>query len=319
MTTPKVSIIVPVYNAEKYLSECLDAIFNQSLKDIEVIIVNDGSTDTSWQIVQEYTKKHKNSIALNQKNMGVKKARINGYKQARGKYIAWVDNDDIVSKNMLEQMYVEAEKDDSDIVICDYNFYPKSVSTKQKWFKEYEGMVDWHFVSHNTLLWNKLFRREFIDNISFATLMGRLGEASFLLPLLLAESISTINTPLYSYRVGQGGQSSMSNMRWYKENYELSREREVVLRELNLHSQWEDYARYLTSFSLVQLLIVSAFNNNRLEYRQYRRKIHDTKGLKNKLFKKVIIEEYGLLKYIAFRYIAPYSFLATKIAARKVA
>ena len=60
MTTPKVSIIVPVYNAEKYLSECLDAIFNQSLKDIEVIIVNDGSTDTSWQIVQEYTKKHKN-------------------------------------------------------------------------------------------------------------------------------------------------------------------------------------------------------------------------------------------------------------------
>ncbi len=315
---PEISIIVPVFNAEKYLAECLDSILNQSFKDVEVIIVNDGSTDSSWRIIQEYAKKDKRIVTINQKNMGVKEARINGYKVARGEYVSWIDNDDITSKKMYDLMHRKAVSVNADIVICNYDFYPKNISTKQKWFKSYRGRIDWRFVSHNTLLWNKLFRKDFTDKINFVGYMSQLGEASFILPLLLTNSVATIDIPLHKYRVGHGSQSNMQNIAWYEENYRLSLKREKILEELDLKNQWGSYAGYLTTFSLMQLLIVFAYNDNKKEYAKYRQKIRESRGIKKELFREVVIKEYGTLKYLVFRYITPNSFHLTKLASRRV-
>ena len=90
----KVSIIVPVYNVEKYLRKCLDSLVNQTLKDIEIICINDGTKDNSVEIIDEYVKKYSNVLLINQENQGLGMARNNAMKYAKGDYIAFVDSDD---------------------------------------------------------------------------------------------------------------------------------------------------------------------------------------------------------------------------------
>lgn len=116
-----VSIIVPVYNVEKYIEQCLQSIFNQSYKNIEVIIVNDGSTDNSKSIIKKFCNKYKNIIYIEQKNQGLSMARNRGLKEAKGNYIAFVDSDDYIDRNYIQDMYNEAIEKDSDIVICGYS------------------------------------------------------------------------------------------------------------------------------------------------------------------------------------------------------
>ena len=115
----KVSVIVPVYNVEKYLGKCLDSLVNQTLKEIEIIVVNDGSPDNSQKIIDKYAKKYKNIKAYKKENGGLSDARNYGIKKANGKYIAFVDSDDYVSVNMMEVMYNKAISDNLDIVVCD--------------------------------------------------------------------------------------------------------------------------------------------------------------------------------------------------------
>ena len=118
-TVSKVSVIVPVYNTENYLSKCLDSLINQTFKDFEVIIVNDGSTDNSQEIIDKYTKKCSNFKGYIKENGGLSDARNYGIKKATGDYIALVDSDDYVDKSFLEKMHGKAINDNLDIVVCD--------------------------------------------------------------------------------------------------------------------------------------------------------------------------------------------------------
>ena len=108
----KVSVIVPVYNVEKYLSNCLDTLVNQTLKDIEIIVVNDGATDSSPEIIEEYAAKYTNIIALNKPNGGLSDARNYGLPYAKGEYIGYVDSDDYVDYDMYERLYNKAKEAD---------------------------------------------------------------------------------------------------------------------------------------------------------------------------------------------------------------
>ena len=115
----KVSIIVPIYNVEKYLSKCLDSLVNQTLADIEIIIVNDGSPDNSYKIVKDYLKKYPDKIKYYEKsNGGQGSARNLGLTKATGEYVGYVDSDDYVNLTMYEKMYQKAKKTDADIVMC---------------------------------------------------------------------------------------------------------------------------------------------------------------------------------------------------------
>ena len=116
----KVSIVVPVYNVEKYLNRCLNSLVNQDYKNIEIIIVNDGSPDNSQMIIDKYKKEYSNVIkAFKKKNEGLSEARNFGLKKATGDYIAFIDSDDYVETNMISEMIKCASKNNSDIVVCD--------------------------------------------------------------------------------------------------------------------------------------------------------------------------------------------------------
>ena len=132
----KLSVIVPVYNVEKYIERCLKSLVNQTLKDIEIIIVNDESTDRSTDIVEKYIKSNSSKFKyLEKKNGGLSSARNYGLEYATGEYIAFLDSDDYIELNMYEEMYKLAKKDDADIVECDFIWewdYGKKVFDKRR-------------------------------------------------------------------------------------------------------------------------------------------------------------------------------------------
>lgn len=115
----KVSVIVPVYNVEKYIGKCLDSLVGQTLKDMEIIVVNDGSMDGSQDIIDVYVEKYDNIVSVRKENGGLSDARNYGLKFAKGQYIAFVDSDDHVELSMFEEMYEKAVTEDVDIVVCD--------------------------------------------------------------------------------------------------------------------------------------------------------------------------------------------------------
>ena len=114
----KVSIIVPVYNAQKYLSQCLDSLLNQTLKETEIICVDDGSADDSVDIINQYSSKDRRVKLIRQKNSYAGVARNNGLKQAAGEYVVFVDADDFFERDMLRSMYAQAKKDNAEICLC---------------------------------------------------------------------------------------------------------------------------------------------------------------------------------------------------------
>lgn len=117
-----VSIVIPVYNAEKYLVKCLDSIINQTLKNTEIIIIDDGSTDGSSAICKEYADRDSRIIYYKKENEGLAAARQDGIERASGGYIGFVDSDDWIEPDMYERMYSEAVKEDADIVFCNCYF-----------------------------------------------------------------------------------------------------------------------------------------------------------------------------------------------------
>lgn len=160
---PKVSVIVPVYNVEKYLNKCIDSLINQSLKDIEIIIVNDSSPDNCQAIIDTYQKNYPNLIkSFIKENGGQGSARNYGLDYASGEYISFVDSDDWLDLDMLEKMYNLAIKDNSDIVICDMMDYYEDGSKKFFNCTQYDSVYK---VTPSAC--NKIFKREIINNIRF--------------------------------------------------------------------------------------------------------------------------------------------------------
>jgi len=167
----KVSVIVPVYNVEAYLEKCLDSLVNQTLKDIEIIVVNDGSPDNSKEIINKYAKKYKQIKAYDKENGGLSDARNFGLKKATGEYIAFIDSDDYVSTDMYKKMYEKAVGGNFDMVVCDLNYvYENSEEIKRAYSNIKNDTTD----IKNTMIniypaaWNKIFKKKlFTKGIEF--------------------------------------------------------------------------------------------------------------------------------------------------------
>lgn len=159
---PKVSIVVPVYNVEDYLIRCLDSLVNQTLQDIQIIAVNDGSTDNSGKLLQIYEKKYPEKIkVLEKKNGGLSDARNYGIPYATGEYIAFLDSDDYVELDMYEIMYKKAKEEDSDMVECNFIWeYPnkKKVDVGAIYHNKKEMIIYARVVA-----WNKLIKKSVLD------------------------------------------------------------------------------------------------------------------------------------------------------------
>ena len=196
----KVSIIMPVYNVEKYIEKSLNSLVNQTLKDIEIIIVNDGSKDNSKEIIKKYEEKYKDKIKYYEKeNGGSADARNYGISHATGEYIAFVDSDDYVETNIYEKMYNKAKEEDSSIVECDFYWeYPnkKKLDSNKIYLNKKEMLLFTRVVP-----WNKLIKRDILNSNKIFFPKGlRYEDVEFTYKLVpYCEKVSFVKEPLVHY------------------------------------------------------------------------------------------------------------------------
>lgn len=202
-----ISVIVPVYNVEKYLNKCIESIVNQTYENMEIILVNDGSVDSSNAICQSWREKDPRIILINQNNLGAGQARNAALDIAKGDIVAFVDSDDYIFKTMFEEMLL-LMKDDVDIVECDYitvnnNFGISEANYKvsRKTYTNSEAMKE-HLLDANfkQIIWNKLYRKSIISEVRFPT-NSKIDDEFFTYKVIgNANKLVHINKVFYAYR-----------------------------------------------------------------------------------------------------------------------
>ena len=195
----KVSIIVPVYNVEGYLEKCLDSLVNQTLENIEIIVVNDGSPDNSQAIIDDYVSRYKNIKSYKKKNGGLSDARNYGLKYAKGDYISFVDSDDYIDKFMLEKMYTKAIENSLDIVVCDSVEVCNDTKTiKRSNFHYSENEVKNYIISP-PMACTRIYKRSLFSNVKFK--VGIYYEDLNLTPSMVnyTDKIGFVEEGLYFY------------------------------------------------------------------------------------------------------------------------
>lgn len=210
---PIVSVIVPIYNVEQYLSQCIVSLMIQTLEDIEIILVDDGATDRSSSICDEYALRDTRIKVIHKENGGLSDARNVGIGVAQGKYIAFLDSDDWVTPNFYEYLYELIERENADIVQCDYiEAYSEDIKIN---FKEdikeviYTGVEALHLLyseeyAKTVVVWNKLYKKELFKDIRFPK--GKVHEDEFTTYKLLHQATKVVNSncPMVYYRQREG-------------------------------------------------------------------------------------------------------------------
>ena len=224
----KVSIIIPVYNAENTITRCLDAILNQTYKDIEAICVNDGSKDNSFKILEEYSQKDSRIKVYNQENSGPAKTRNFAISKASGDYLMFCDIDDWYEPTMVEEMVAAIQGQDIDIAMCDANVIDLAEGELQN--SAYKNYIKIRLIGKhnitikklskiNVVLWNKIFRMDLINkyNITYPTDYEHDDAIFFYKYITIAKKYNGINRILYNYVVGNP-QSIMGKVYTKKNN-----------------------------------------------------------------------------------------------------
>lgn len=212
----KYSFIVPVYNTEKFLKKCLDSLVNQTYKDFEIIVVNDGSTDKSSNIISKYQKKYKNIIVIDKENEGLSMARNRGVQKSSGKYIIFVDSDDYVSDKLLEE--VDKKIDDSDIlrfqIATEDEEYTKINEYHEEGFEPMCGydafkyLSSYHFVEP---AWCYVIRRDYYIKNKFSFKKGVYHEDFGLIPYVIYNARKVKSIDFIGYYYIQRNGSIMNN------------------------------------------------------------------------------------------------------------
>lgn len=218
----KISIIIPVYNVEKYLRECLDSILAQTFQDFEIICVDDGSTDKSLEILQEYKRKDDRFVILQQRHSGAGSARNNGIRLAEGKYIQFLDSDDYFEPTLLEEMYNHAEKFNADLTVCSSrkvddegnitetgspNFPINIDKVPREQVFNRQDFKDEIFCLLIPVVWNKLIKKSFLEenHLEFPPLKIY-EDIAFMHSLVIsARRIAAFNKELINYRFNRPG------------------------------------------------------------------------------------------------------------------
>ena len=205
----KVSVIVPVYNVEPFLKRAIDSLINQTLKELEIIIVDDGSPDNCGAVIDEYAREHSNIIALHKENGGISDARNAGLQMATGEYIGFLDPDDYAEPDMFEKLYTSAKESDSDLAFCGYTevFSPSCIENRKIEISKQTGDIfDLAFSnvcnSLGAYAWNKLYKSSIIKDsrIEFPDGVSVVEDTVFFFEFLKnATSFSVVDEPLYNY------------------------------------------------------------------------------------------------------------------------
>lgn len=217
MADPKVSVIIPVYNAEPYLSECLNSLVNQTLQDMEIICVDDGSTDHSLSILKQYARKDQRITVIRQENQYAGAARNRGLRQAKGDYVIFLDSDDFFHTELLEKTYTRGCETNADIVLFSGKKYNSQTGeyVEAPYFLRTDFLPDRpvfsradipdHIMTTTTPApWTKLYRRQFIleENLKFQPFPNSNDAYFVLVSLCLAKRIAWVDEALVFYRIG---------------------------------------------------------------------------------------------------------------------
>ncbi|MDR1391863.1 MAG: glycosyltransferase [Clostridiales bacterium] len=207
-TKPKISLIMPIYNVEKYLQESLESAIKQTFEKIEIICVNDGSTDSSLNILKEYEKKDSRIIVKDQLNKGVSNARNVGLNIAKGEYIAFLDPDDYLQSDALKIAYEKAKKNNSDILVFGFTAFPETNEWLEKSGKNrnknyIENSINAYFENVTPCVWNKLYKKTLLrkNDIKFIEQVNIGEDACFnMMAFPGSKTITFIQDRLYNYR-----------------------------------------------------------------------------------------------------------------------
>lgn len=268
-----VSIVVPCYNVEKYVVKCIESLINQTYSDIEIIAVNDGSTDSTIDILTSIAKTDERIKVYNKKNGGLSDARNYGLSKSNGNYICFADSDDYVDEKYIEKMYTNMEESKADIVACDFWYvdeygkkWSSSKNKSNKIFNNIEAIKDIFTLTQSleVMTWNKLYRKELFtkNNIEFP--FGKLHEDNFTTYKLFyySKNISLINDKLYYYL--QRGNSIMGctfNSRRF-DKIEAVKEAGIFLNRQNisLNEEFNCY-EFVTYFDIYNNMLKSNYND----------------------------------------------------------
>lgn len=224
---PKVSVIVPVYNCEKYIERCIKSLQNQTLKEMEIILVNDGSTDKSLELCYSFQSKDDNIVIITQKNCGASKARKAGLNVAQGEYIGFIDSDDWVDEEMFQSLYGIAQQENADIVQCSFvktdDPADQSIcrSKKLSWSIEKGNSALSELLCvekqcrFNYLLWNKIYRRELFSQFEYPTEIRTINDVPVIPRLFYyANNIAYTEQPFVYYfeRKDESNKSIMDSL-----------------------------------------------------------------------------------------------------------
>ena len=225
-SAPKMTVIIPVYNTAPYLYRCLNSVINQRLRELEILVVNDGSTDNSLQILEEFAGKDARIKIINQKNQGLSVARNTGLECATGEYVAFLDSDDWFDPIMCYNMYRKALREKSDIVLCSItcvdsqtdqevgNTYCNEIFLPQKYFRQAFSVKDIlpDFLSLPVFACSKVYRRAFLEQHRLRFIPHTFMEDNpfFFESFLHAERISALYARFYYYRINRSA-STMSS------------------------------------------------------------------------------------------------------------
>ena len=258
----KYSFIVPVYNTEKFLKKCLDSLVNQTYKDFEIIVVNDGSTDKSSNIISKYQKKYKNIIVIDKENEGLSMARNRGVQKSSGKYIIFVDSDDYVSNKLLEE--VDKKIDDSDILrfqiatedeeYTKINEYHEEVFESMCGYDAFKYLSSYHFVEP---AWCYVIRKSYYIENKFSFKNGVYHEDFGLIPYVIYKARKVKSIDFIGYYYIQRNGSIMNNNDYKKtvkkafdmlEQYKTMR---LFAKNINRKNNLDDYFLSYISNSVI--------------------------------------------------------------------
>ncbi|MBQ8301255.1 MAG: glycosyltransferase [Clostridia bacterium] len=249
----KISVIVPVYNVEKYIEKCLDSIINQTYKNLEIILIDDGSTDNSCRICDEYALRDERFTVVHNENGGVSVARNAGLKKATGEYIMFVDSDDYVESDIAEVLMNLTLQYDADISMCSFKYADTDGNTRnQTDLAVAEGCISgdefWQcfYSGGRTIgvtLWAKLYKRSLWQDIHFPD--GKLHEDEFVTHSLVkkCKNIAVTKKPLYYYVQREG---SIMNTQFMTQNFDAAEGILVRCRYFYEQKEFDNAAKSLT-------------------------------------------------------------------------
>ncbi len=278
----KISVIVPIYNVEKYLKKCLDSILEQTFKEYELILVDDGSTDASGFIADDYATKDDRIIIIHKTNGGLSDARNYGLDKATGEYLAFIDSDDWVEKTYLEALYSLVMNYEADIAICDYKrnngdeiiSQPDNIEINVETGTEAIGNLYTERYGEYVVAWNKLYRREIFENLRYPVGMIHEDEAIFGDIFIRASKVVRTDYVLYNYRVNND--NSIMSLGYSKKRLDILKAMEMRMKTYKEHGlvnyYEKDSFKYLYKILINETQIKKLAGDNKLILKELKHK-----------------------------------------------